>query len=540
MACTDATTFTECRYEANLNIFRLFFPILFPFYFQLWKEKKKDLWILFTNWGRIGLEEGQYQNTPFGSAEQATQEFEKIFKEKTGNVWKHRDKFLAKQDKYRMVNRDHLIHVNKKDLDISLESSIESQLPDDVQGMLSDIADVSAYVDEYKQIGSDTDAVPFGRIKRESLEEAKKILEKLRVLVSQRWSLEAKRKEDDSETLNKRLFDTMSKIKDLSSEYYYLMPKAGFEYTSLPTIDSKRSLQNEFGRVEHTLQLETAERLILAAQFRKEEINPLDYIYRALKCHLRPVSPDEPVVPYLLQYLYNSSEANEFRVAAIYQIRRPEEDARFGSSIKEETPLNRRLHWHGTKTAHLLGIFSSGLLINPSGAVRSGSAFGNGIYTSNVFKKSSGYSYDYRVSGQDANYVLLCDVALGNTLVAGTMKKKIKTYPPKGFDSFSHESVQFVPDPLHTVKIDRGQLEVPLGKITQRKTKSYSWSYPEYVCYDESQVALRYVVKLCEPSKLAKVMGRKRKSAAEGCSSAKKARIDSVATGRVSKKVFGF
>jgi predicted DNA-binding WGR domain protein len=37
--------------------------------------------VLFTNWGRIGdYRGGQFQNTPFGTAEQAIEEFEKIFK----------------------------------------------------------------------------------------------------------------------------------------------------------------------------------------------------------------------------------------------------------------------------------------------------------------------------------------------------------------------------------------------------------------------------------------------------------------------------
>ena len=43
---------------------------------------------MFTNWGRIGDDNGQYQNTPFGKEEQAILEFEKIFKAKSGNEWK--------------------------------------------------------------------------------------------------------------------------------------------------------------------------------------------------------------------------------------------------------------------------------------------------------------------------------------------------------------------------------------------------------------------------------------------------------------------
>ena len=37
---------------------------------------------------------------------------------------------------------------------------------------------------------------------------------------------------------------------------------------------------------------------------------------------------------------------------------------------------------------------------------------GDGIYTANVFAKSSGYSHDNRTDN-DSNYLLLCDVAMG-------------------------------------------------------------------------------------------------------------------------------
>lgn len=49
----------------------------------------------------------------------------------------------------------------------------------------------------------------------------------------------------------------------------------------------------ETNRVNLTLEFETAERLLLAAQFRKKEINPLDYIYRAIGCDIAPLNPDE-------------------------------------------------------------------------------------------------------------------------------------------------------------------------------------------------------------------------------------------------------
>ena len=63
---------------------------------------------MFTNWGRIGDDNGQYQNTPFGKEEQAILEFEKIFKAKSGNEWKTLVTFT------RETNNVHLTFYRKK------------------------------------------------------------------------------------------------------------------------------------------------------------------------------------------------------------------------------------------------------------------------------------------------------------------------------------------------------------------------------------------------------------------------------------------
>ncbi len=46
---------------------------------QLLHEKNRNVYILFTRWGRIGTH-GQHQHTPFGTFEEAVKEFQKIFK----------------------------------------------------------------------------------------------------------------------------------------------------------------------------------------------------------------------------------------------------------------------------------------------------------------------------------------------------------------------------------------------------------------------------------------------------------------------------
>ncbi len=299
---------------------------MYNFYrMQIWKEEHKDLWILFTNWGRIGhYSQGQYQNTPFGSAEQAVAEFEKIFKAKAGNEWSDdiRSNFEIKTGRYRLVEAEHLQRVRKKELQFDLESSIPSKLPKSVQRLFSDLTNVSMYVNAYKSIGCDVESMPFGRIKKEAVMEAKDILDKLEKLIkkNERFDTEIaklKRKARlTSESDQKKIKDEEAKKQELveeiyrlSSEYYYKLPKGNVEYTNLQVIDSEHNLDQERARVDFVLYLETAERLLLGAQYRKEEVNPIDYIYRAVACKVKPLKPTDDQTAMVLRYIYNSPRA---------------------------------------------------------------------------------------------------------------------------------------------------------------------------------------------------------------------------------------
>ena len=62
------------------------FPICFFILNQLVYQPNKDLYILFTRWGRIE-DDGQFQHTPFTDRKAAVNEFAKVFKEKSGNKW---------------------------------------------------------------------------------------------------------------------------------------------------------------------------------------------------------------------------------------------------------------------------------------------------------------------------------------------------------------------------------------------------------------------------------------------------------------------
>ena len=115
------------------------------------------------------------------------------------------------------------------------DSSVPSKLPKEVKSLLKDLADVAMYVKAYKEIGVDDDAVPFGRIKKEVVLDAKKILDELSVKVKEKKTKEEMTFKEDSTKEDKvpnakiknqqELQSLAEEISRLSSEYYQLLPK---------------------------------------------------------------------------------------------------------------------------------------------------------------------------------------------------------------------------------------------------------------------------------------------------------------------------
>ena len=109
------------------------------------------------------------------------------------------------------------------------DSSVPSKLSKEVEDLISNIADVAMYVKAYKEIGGDHEAVPFGRIKREVVLEAKGILEELTLKAKQKKTLQQKTFSDfgnkTEPNCQQELQYVVEEISRLSSEYYHLLPK---------------------------------------------------------------------------------------------------------------------------------------------------------------------------------------------------------------------------------------------------------------------------------------------------------------------------
>ena len=476
---------------------------LYNFYrIQIWKENHKNLYVLFTNWGRIDRwSRGQYQNTPYSTPEDAIKEFKKIFKAKSGNEWEDRESFVNKHKKYRIVQAE---FVQKKDVPsfkIDLKTSQQSELPFSTQCLLKDITDVKMIKKAYDDSDIDETCIPFERIKEEVVTRAFNILDQILPLVKKKTKLDAQKfKVDDNkhDDVLKQLSDVLDMICRLSSEYYFLVPKDGYEFEKVAPIDSEDSIEEEKKRLSYLVEFETSKSMILGAMLRRTEVHPLDYIFSSLNCKIELLEENCQESQHILRYMYCSHGAEQKRVEAIYRVQCEQERKKFFLATK---PKNRKLLWHGTKLSNMMSILHKGMIVDAPYAEVTGRSFGNGVYFADIFDKSFSYSDGMDREGQ---YMLLCDVALGKC-------KQVPWNDREGIEKAKESSDKFdslhvlgdnIPEEKMTLKT-KGGFSIPLGKIVRREAEKeeerYYWykqDYSEYVVYRPENIVLRYIVRI--------------------------------------------
>ena len=84
------------------------------------------------------------------------------------------------------------------------------------------------------------------------------------------------------------------------------------------------------------------------------------------------------------------TESNKF--SGLYEVIHKVSKDKFEVQKKESVKHWTKLLWHGSRNENWLNILKSSLLIRPTGAVHTGSMFGDGIYMADKCKKALGYT----------------------------------------------------------------------------------------------------------------------------------------------------
>lgn len=136
--------------------------------------------------------------------------------------------------------------------------------------------------------------------------------------------------------------------------------------------------------------------------------------------------------------------SNVSQMKKVYKVINLKTQKRFDTYMKKVENTKKRLYWHGSRNENWFNILQTGLLIRPSGAVHTGSMFGDGIYFADKAQKSIGYtslrgSYWAR-GGDNKAFLALFDVHLGKQKEilhhdSSCYKLSEKVLKQEGFDS---------------------------------------------------------------------------------------------------------
>ena len=137
---------------------------------QVVHEKNRNVYILFTRWGRIG-EHGQYQQTPFGTKEECINEFCNIFKSKSGNAWEEKDDFVKHKKKYQLLRFDKRVnhHEFLKPFDLKDPTLPKTHLPKEVKAIMEGITSVKMYQRAFDQFHIDREYLPLNQLSKDIL-----------------------------------------------------------------------------------------------------------------------------------------------------------------------------------------------------------------------------------------------------------------------------------------------------------------------------------------------------------------------------------
>jgi poly [ADP-ribose] polymerase len=315
----------------------------------------------------------------------------------------------------------------------------------------------------------DVNKMPLGQLSKAQVQKGYKILEDLEDAINA---------------------SSGARINTLSSAFYTNIPHS-FGRRTPPPISTMDVLHKKVEMLNVLNDIEIAIGLQKAAEARPEaELlpNPADEHYKKLRARLEPV--DDGSDEYRWIRKYTDATAGSWRKPAILDVFRVHRDGEAERFKAHDDIDHRKLLWHGTNVAVVAAILGSGLRIMP----HSGGRVGKGIYLASENGKSIGY---VGFASGGIGCMFLAEAALGRIHEITRDDSSLKE-APKGYDCIVARG-HTEPDPGEeiTVDFDGKKVIVPQGKpVTQKSYSKSSFSQSEYLVYRESQVKLRYVLKI--------------------------------------------
>jgi ankyrin repeat protein/predicted DNA-binding WGR domain protein len=251
---------------------------------QILREKVRDVYILFTRWGRVGTS-GQFQQTPFSKMDDAKKEFCTIFKSKSGNLWEDRHNFVKQPKKYRLVPYE---KKTKYESYIKAFNYTDSRIPE--YKVSKPLFRLMRRLCNYKIIAQ---ALKNNfRMSEDSIQNLtrERILDADAVLGGLSKAIEEYEKARKDRNLEK-IEQVAEELNKLTNEFYELIPTEDYEKETIPAITKTSKLGNLQKMIKDLIHFEIVVKLIGASTFNQYRLNPIDYIYNTLDVKMMRVQP---------------------------------------------------------------------------------------------------------------------------------------------------------------------------------------------------------------------------------------------------------
>ncbi|KAL2419796.1 Poly [ADP-ribose] polymerase 2 [Exophiala dermatitidis] len=474
---------------------------------QLLVHTETDEYHCHSRWGRVG-DKGQSRAFGNGTLANAIREFEKRFKAKNGNVWKHRDKPTT-PDKYTYIEMNYEDSDDEEEQDDDQQPTprskqadkvkdmpkIESKLPESVQRLMNLIFNNQLFESIMVDLDYDSKRMPLGKLSKKTLLQGYEVLKELAALIANPAPLS--------------LSYNMA-IEGKSNKYFSLVPHV-VGRKSVPVLSTLDLIKREIELLEALTDMQLANEIMKAANIDKpakqEKLHVIDRQYEKLGLReMTPVKNNTTEYLEILNYLRHSvgsTHGYKYQLEDVFRIERDGEADRLNSSpyAKLGRKSDRRLLWHGSRCTNFGGILSQGLRIAPPEAPSSGYMFGKGVYLADMSSKSAGYCFHTNSGG--TALLVLCEAELGADPLrlahadydAGERAKKAGSISTFGMG-------RTVPQRWKDAScINKGLKGVKMPDVVTKPAgpsaePNASLCYNEYIVYDVAQIKLRYLLRV--------------------------------------------
>mmetsp|Transcript_9337 Transcript_9337/g.22090 ORF Transcript_9337/g.22090 Transcript_9337/m.22090 type:complete len:1025 (-) Transcript_9337:206-3280(-) len=434
---------------------------------------------VYRKWGRIGTE---VKNDKLEGMDKqsAIREFMKIFEEKTGNPWSHRDpdNFEQIPGKFAIMELGLAEVSEPEEKKQKKGKKVASTLPNEVASLVELIFDVEVMKKSMMEMEIDLDKMPLGQLSRKQIQRGYDVLTEIQDIL-QDESLDA--------------FDRKQQILGKSNKFYTIVPQnfGSGGMSDIHLIDDAEKLKSKIEMVESLLELEIA--VSMSKQESTTEESVLDTNYKKLNTDLKPIKKGSDTWKMIEEYIKNTHAKTHshysLKLVDAFDCAREGEDKRFK---KFEKNHNRQLLWHGSRITNWVGILSQGLRIAPPEAPVTGYMFGKGVYFADMVSKSANYCF--ASASNPEGLLLLSEVALGDLHELNAANSSLPKGIPK--DKLSVKGYgKTAPDPGGSRTMDDGVV-VPMGKSTETFAKKTSLLYNEFIVYDTAQIKARYLMRV--------------------------------------------